>query len=390
MLTKNEVLERVRASGHTPVEEGFVFAGFSTLIPVKCGRCGSMTERSIYAIQKSNGQCNECRAAKAIVTARGTYYGRFSVENACGLSYDLVKSRIRMGWTPDEAMGFCIPSTRLPSDVDSNSPALGYVYRYGDMKYFGITLASIGERRWRQHINESLWVDSCGLPKTESKFKTHLRTRSNNGDGKENILSSFSFEFSGTIEEALKWERDSILKNESYEKGLNGTRGGEFPGKFGTGVFGLSSKSELARRFDVEKEALIGWFRKNPDANIADLLEYITEYTTKKYENARLAKLVEVEEEWKSPEGYPDWFEVSTHCRARTLARGTLHRGRLARLPGAFLKIRNGTTAITDQGKIMSLSVRDAAVSLFCADCRKQAHEFVERVHGDIEGDRQA
>lgn len=177
-----------------------------------------------------------------------------------GIDVPLAGSRIRAGWTAEQALGVEPPPKRKRNYANFEEIA-GKLYprtnagtyklylvtsRIDGKEYVGITMGTI-EKRWGEHL-------SMGARAIDTKLKRAIRKH-----GIENFTIELLRADATNYRELMTQEIEEIARRQAYERGYNSTRGGEIVFNAREIVVGdliFPTLSSAAEHFEVD-EALI-------------------------------------------------------------------------------------------------------------------------------------
>lgn len=197
------------------------YEGISKYVKVQC-KCGNKLEIRLQRLPKS-GTCAACKHTavanqRSVTTRDGKFNNIGEAASYYGINRGSLTSRLRMGWSDEEACGL------VPREIDraSRDPeATGCIYRIRNtingLVYIGLTSVS-PEARWKGHRRES---------RSKSTAPLHNAIRE---------FGASSFEIvklmDGRVADLPELERKMIRKYRSDEPrfGYNGCAGGGLGG----------------------------------------------------------------------------------------------------------------------------------------------------------------
>lgn len=177
-----------------------------------------------------------------------------------GVDARLAGSRIRAGWTAEQALGVDPPPKKKRKYANFEEIA-GKLYprsnagtyrlylitnRIDGKEYVGITMGTL-EKRWGEHL-------SMGAGVTDTKLKRAIRKH-----GVENFTIELLRSDAKSYRELMTQEIAEIASRQSYERGYNSTRGGEIvfnARELTVGDLTFPTLSAAAEHFELD-EALI-------------------------------------------------------------------------------------------------------------------------------------
>jgi hypothetical protein len=197
---------------------------------------------------------------KFVVVAGRSFHSVAEAAKHFGVDAVKAGSRIRNGWTPEQALGVERPPVRKreyadAEEIDGRIFPCGTAGSYklylvtnavDNKEYVGITLGSL-QKRWGEH-------QSMGPSSVDTKLKRAIRKH-----GLENFKIELLRSDATNYKELMTQEIEEIERRGTYEGGYNSTRGGEMVFNARAVVVGemvFPTLSSAAEHFGVD-EALI-------------------------------------------------------------------------------------------------------------------------------------